>query len=161
MNQRHSIDAGGSPPVGWYVDQRNGYWSLTIHQQSSPDVYLKTFSIFDVPLDVKVQIRWSTSDAVEFIRLWLNGVPQTFKNGTDTYYMRTLDPSMSGVYDKERMYRGQTATDIDHHTGFRGATDESGLQYGPVSRLLAWGTPRASSLTTNMLCCIGTRTGSS
>ena len=48
-NQWHTADASGSPTVGWYVDQRNGFWSLTIHKQSSPGVYLRVFSIFDVP----------------------------------------------------------------------------------------------------------------
>ena len=132
-NQWHSIDAGGSPPVGWYVDKRNGFWSLTINKQSSPGVYVQAFSIFDIPLgtdwhDVKMQVRWSSSDSVGFIRLWLNGVPQTFINGSDIYYARTLVPGTSGVYYKEGMYRGpMTATDIVYHTGFRSATDESGL----------------------------------
>ncbi|MDT5212312.1 MAG: hypothetical protein QOK18_551 [Mycobacterium sp.] len=52
------------------MDVKNGYWSLVIHQQSSPGAYLKTFSIIDVPLavgtwhDVKMQIKWSKSDTV-------------------------------------------------------------------------------------------------
>lgn len=132
-NQFHSIDANGSPPVGWYVDQRNGYWSLTIHKQSSPGVYLQTFSIFDVPLgtdwhDVKMEIHWSSSDTDGFIRLWLNGVAQTFNNGSQTYYVRTLVPGTAGVYYKEGMYRGpMSAPDIVYHAGFRSATAETGL----------------------------------
>ena len=132
-NQWHATDAGGSPPVGWYVDQRNGFWSLTIHKQSSPGSYLQTFSIFDVPLgsdwhDVRMQIRWSSSDAVGFIRLWLNGVRQTFSNGSDTYSVRTLVPGTDSVYYKEGMYRApMAATDIVYHAGFRCASEESGL----------------------------------
>lgn len=132
-NQWHATDAGGSPPVGWYVDQRNGFWSLTIHKQSSPGSYLQKFSIFDVPLgsdwhDVRMQIRWSSSDAVGFIRLWLNGVRQTFSNGSDTYSVRTLVPGTDSVYYKEGMYRApMAATDIVYHAGFRCASEESGL----------------------------------
>jgi hypothetical protein len=78
-NQWHADSNTGSPPVGWYVDVKNGSWSLVIHQQSSPGAYLKTFSIIDVPLavgtwhDVKMQIKWSKSDTVGSIKLWLNG----------------------------------------------------------------------------------------
>jgi hypothetical protein len=74
-NQWHADSNTGSPPVGWYVDVKNGYWSLVIHQQSSPGAYLKTFSIVDVPLavgtwhDVKMQIKWSKSDTVGSIKL--------------------------------------------------------------------------------------------
>jgi hypothetical protein len=101
-NQWHQDVDAGSPPVGWYVDQRNGYWSLTIQKQSSPGVYVQNLSIFDTPLgtdwhDVKMQIRWSASDTVRFVRLWLNGVRRTFVNGSETYYVRTLIPGTNTV----------------------------------------------------------------
>ena len=85
-NQWHA-NADGSPPVGWYVDQKNGFWSLTIHKQSSPGIFLATIRIINVPLgtgwhDVKMQVNWSASDTKGYIRLWLNGVRQTFVNGT-------------------------------------------------------------------------------
>jgi hypothetical protein len=132
-NQWHQDVDAGSPPIGWYVDQRNGYWSLTIQKQSSPGVYLQTFSIFDVPLgsdwhDVKMQIRWSASDDIGFVRLWLNGVRQNFVNGSDTFYVRTLIPGTNTVYYKEGYYRkAMRSTGIVYHTGFRVATDESAL----------------------------------
>jgi hypothetical protein len=132
-NQWHA-DADGSPPVGWYVDQRNGFWSLVVHRQSAPGDYLETLPIFDVPLDpgtwhdVKMQVRWSASDSVGSIALWLNGVRQVFKNGTDTYNVRTLVPGTNTVYYKEGIYRQPTApTDIVYHAGFRSATSEAGL----------------------------------
>ena len=135
-NQWHADSNTGSPPVGWYADVKNGYWSLVIHQQSSPGVYLKTFSIIDVPLpvgtchDVKMQIKWSKSDTAGSIKLWPNGVQQTFVNGSTTYNIRTLIPGSTTVYYKEGMYRqATTPTDIVYHTGFRTATDEGGL-YG-------------------------------
>ncbi len=99
-----------------------------------PGAYLQTFSIFDTPLnvgqwhDVKMQIHFSTSDTTGWIRLWLNGVRQTFLNGADTYFVRTLIPGTTTVYYKEGMYREPTApTDIVYHTGFRSADSEAAL----------------------------------
>ena len=45
--------------------------------------------------DVKMQILWSASDTVGFIRLWLNGVRQTFLDGSDTYYVRDVGDTVS------------------------------------------------------------------
>jgi hypothetical protein len=133
-NQWHANSSSGSPPVGWTVDKKNGYWSLTIEQQSAPGAYLQTFSIFDTPLnvgqwhDVTMQINWSTSDDTGWVRLWLNGIRQTFVNGADTYFVRTLIPGAAAVYYKEGIYRGPTAsTDIVYHTGFQSADSEAGL----------------------------------
>ncbi|MDT5076193.1 MAG: hypothetical protein QOJ80_830 [Mycobacterium sp.] len=132
-NQWHS-DADGSPPVGWYVDQRNGYWSLVVHKQDKPGDYTQTFSIVDVPIDpgawhdVKMQIRWSASDREGWIRLWLNGVRQKFADGADTFEVRTMVPGTTNVYYKEGIYRQPEAqTDVVFHTGFRSATAEAGL----------------------------------
>lgn len=133
-NQWHADSSAGSPPVGWYVDVKNGFWSLVIHRQSAPGTYINTFSIIDVPLavgtwhDVKMQVTWSKSDTVGAIKLWLNGVPQTFTNGSTTYNVRTLIPGTSSVYYKEGMYRQpMTPTAIVYHAGFRAATAEGGL----------------------------------
>ncbi|MDT5007080.1 MAG: hypothetical protein QOJ24_4256 [Mycobacterium sp.] len=133
-NQWHPDSDVGSPPVSWTVGMRNGYWSLTISDQSAPDAYLGTFSIFDTPLapgewhDVKMQIRWSESATGGSIKLWLNGVPQKFANGTDTYVGRTLIPGTTSVYYKEGMYRAPMApTDIVYHTGFGAADSEDAL----------------------------------
>jgi len=119
--------------VAWIVNARNGYWSLFIQRQSSPGTYLNTFSIFDVPLgtdwrDVKMQINWSPSDTAGWIRLWLNGVRQTFVDGTDTYYVRTMIPGTTSIYYKEGYYRqAMRPTGIVYHSGFRSATEEGGL----------------------------------
>ena len=133
-NQWHASSATGSPPLGWYVDQKNGYWSLVVNKQSSPGVYLATTNpIFNVPLgtnwhDVKMQINWSTSDTEGWIRLWLNGIRQTFVDGTDTYFIHTLVPGAASVYYKEGYSRqAMKPTGIIYHTGFRAATDEAGL----------------------------------
>ena len=112
----------------------NGYWSLTIEKQSAPGTYLQTFSIFDTPLnvgqwhDVKMQVHFSTSDTTGWIRLWLGGVRQTFLNGADTYFVRTLVPGTTTVYYKEGMSREPMApTDIMYSTGFRCADSEAAL----------------------------------
>ncbi|WP_018599144.1 polysaccharide lyase [Mycobacterium sp. 155] len=132
-NQWHSNAEIGSPPIGWYVDMRNGFWSLTVQKQSSPGVYRQVFSIFDVPLgtdwhDIKMQIHWSASDDNGWIRLWHNGQRQRFTNGDDTFHVRTLIPGESSVYYKEGLYRAPTTTsDIVYHSGFRCGTDESDL----------------------------------
>ncbi|QYB08126.1 polysaccharide lyase [Rhodococcus sp. USK10] len=133
-NQWHQ-DAGiGSPPVAWSVGQRDGYWSLVVQKQSAPGVYLDTPTLFETPLDVgrwhdvQMQINWSASDTAGWIKLWLNGVPQTFTNGADTYFVRTLIPGTTTVYYKEGYYRQpMQPTGVVFHTGFRCATDEAAL----------------------------------
>ena len=98
--------------------------------QSAPGVYQKTITIWEAPLgtdwhDVKMQVHFSTSDGKGWIRLWHNGVRQTFTNGADTYYVRTLVPGTTTVYYKEGYYRkAMNPTGIVYTTGFR-ATDES------------------------------------
>ncbi len=133
-NQFHARNAGGSPPVSWTVDDRNGYWSLTIEKQSAPGVHLSTIPIFQTPLnvgqwhDITMQINWSASDDKGWIRLWANGQRQQFVDGSDTFTVRTLIPGTSGVYYKEGMYRKPTSsTDIVYHTGFQAADTEDSL----------------------------------
>jgi hypothetical protein len=132
-NQWHS-DLGGSPPFGMYVDQVNGDWSLTIQKQSAPGVFLDVFSVWNTPLDkgtwhdIKMEVKFSTSDTTGWIRLWHNGVRQAFLNGSDTYFIRTLIPGTTAVYYKEGYYRQPLApTGIVYHSGFRCAESEAGL----------------------------------
>lgn len=134
-NQWHATpDDVGSPPFGMYVDQRNGYWSMTIQKQSRPGTYERVFSIWDTPLDrgnwhdITLQVMFSTSDSIGWIRLWQNGVQQRFVDGSDTFRVRTLTPGTTSVYYKEGYYRQRMApTGILYQTGFRSATDVSGL----------------------------------
>ena len=134
-NEWHPDTSVGSAAFSWEVGMKNGYWSLTIQEQSSPGVYLQTYSIFDTPLnvgqwhDVKMQVHWSTSETTGWIRLWLNGIRQTFLNGTDTYFLSTLVPGTTTTYYKEGYYRenGIKPTGIVYHTGFRCAADEAAL----------------------------------
>lgn len=131
-NQFHGV-TGSSPPVGWYVDQVNGQWSLTIHKQSATAL-LSEFPIFNVPLgtawhDVMMQINWSEIDTAGWIKLWYNGAPATFLNGTQQYFGRTMVPgSPPRVYYKEGYYRkAGLPTGIVYHTGFRCATTQAAL----------------------------------
>ncbi len=134
-NQWHQDnDTAGSPPVSWDIGMKNGYWSLTIEKQSAPGVYIRTYSILDLPLnvgqwhDIKMKITWSTSDTIGAITVWHNGVQQTFLDGSTTYRIRTLIPGTTTTYYKEGYYRkAMQPTGIVYHTGFRIATDEAGL----------------------------------
>ena len=133
-NQWHGHGSNTYPPIEWDVNHLNGNWSLMINKQSSPGAYLEIFSIFDVPLgtewhDVTMQISWSASDATGWVRLWHNGVRQTFIGGGDTYFVRTLVPGDPTVYYQEGYYRKAMApTGIVYHTGFRCADSEDALQ---------------------------------
>ena len=124
-NGWHPDSSTGSSPFQWAVGTRNGYWSLNVNRQSAPGVYLNTTTIFEVPLgtawhDVKMQVHFSTSDTKGWIRLWHNGVRQTFSNGADTYYAPTLVPGTSTVYYKEGYYRqAMKPTGIVYTTGLR------------------------------------------
>jgi hypothetical protein len=134
-NGWHPDSSVGSAPFDWELGRKNGYWSLTIQKQSSPGVYLDSYPIFETPLnvgqwhDVKMQVHWSTSETTGWIRLWLNGIRQTFFNGADTYYLRTLIPGTTTTYYKEGYYReaGIQPTGIVYQTGFRCAADEAAL----------------------------------
>jgi Polysaccharide lyase len=135
-NQWHEgSNQDGSPPFGFYLDQLDGYWSLVIQKQSRPTKFVSVFSIWDTPLDrgtwhdIKLQVKFSTSDTTGWIRLWHNGVRQTFLDGTDTFFVRTLIPGTTTVYYKEGYYRQpMDATGIVYQSGFRCADSEAALQ---------------------------------
>ncbi|MGE0777769.1 polysaccharide lyase [Mycolicibacterium sp.] len=124
----------GSAGFEWSVGTRNGYWSLVVDEQTSPGVYVGDRTIFETPLnvghwhDVKMQVNWSTGVRTGWIRLWLNGVRQTFADGSDTYFLSTLVPGTTSCYYKEGYYRQATRpTGIVYHSGFRAAGDEAAL----------------------------------
>ena len=77
-----------------------------------------------------MQICWSTSDSTGFVQLWLNGVRQTFTDGSQTYYVRTLIPGAAtpSVYYKEGYYQnGIVPTGMSTTPGFRCAAAEEAL----------------------------------
>jgi hypothetical protein len=133
-NQWHPLSGTGSPPVSWNVDAVNGKYSLFLEPQSSPGTYLGSYSVLDIPLDygnwifVKMQIKWSTSDATGYVRAWINGVAQTLLGGSTTHTKRTLIPGDGGCYYKEGYYRQEMApTGILFHSGFKAALTEADL----------------------------------
>ena len=133
-NQWHPTSSTGSPPFSLALTP-GATWSLQVNPQSAPGVYLGgARSIWTVPMDrgnwhdIKMEVHYSTNDTVGWIKLWHNGVPQTFTNGSDTYYCATIIPGTTSVYYKEGLYRAaKSSTDIVYHTGFRSATTEAGL----------------------------------
>ena len=135
-NQWRDFADTGSPPISRVVNERNGHWSLMVDKQSAPGVHIRggTYRIFDVPLgtswhDVKMEIKFSKSDAVGYVRLWHNGIRQKFIDGSDTYYVRTLIPGGGGgAYYKDGYYRKPMApTGIVYHAGFRTAASQAAL----------------------------------
>ena len=133
-NGWHPDTSAGSAAFGWSVGTKNGAWSLVVDEQTRPGDYVRTYTIFETPLnvghwhDVKMQINWSTGIKTGWIRLWFNGVRQTFSDGSDTYFLSTLVPGTTTCYYKEGYYRQPApATGIVYHTGFRAASDEAGL----------------------------------
>jgi hypothetical protein len=133
-NDWHPDTSVGSAPFDWDVGSRNGYWSLVVVQQNSPGDYVRKYTIFETPLnvghwhDVKMQINWSTGIKTGWVRLWFNGVRQTFFDGSDTYFLSTLVPGTTTCYYKEGYYRQPAQpTGIVYHTGFRAAGDEAAL----------------------------------
>ena len=136
-NQWHGDADVGSPPLNWSVSEQNGQWTLLADRQSAPGQYLDKVALYRTPLDVgswhdvKMHVRWSTSDEIGFVRLWHNGAPQTFTDGSQTYRVRTLIPGTAApsVYYKEGYYRqnGIGPTGVVHHAGFRCAETEGAL----------------------------------
>jgi len=127
----HSTSPSGSGPIEWNIDT-SGRWCLRVEPQSRPGAYLGGVDVWRTPIgtdwhDVTMQVCWSASDTVGWIKLWHNGIPQVLLTGGTTYYGRTMVPGY-GVYYKEGYYRKSTsATGVVFHAGFRVATTEAGL----------------------------------
>ena len=133
-NQWHPDSDVGSPPVSWTVGMRNGYWSLTISDQSAPGAYLGTFSIFDTPLapgewhDVKMQIRWSDVGHRRLDQVVAQRGTAEVRERIGYLRRSHPDPRYDSVYYKEGMYRApMSPTDIVYHTGFGAADSEAAL----------------------------------
>jgi hypothetical protein len=99
---------------GWQEDffATAGNWSLYHMPQSAAGVFLGTNPrLLDIPMnlgnwiDVKCQIKWSESDSDGFVRVWINGVRQTFLTGGQTYAGRTVVPGDTHVHYAEGYYR--------------------------------------------------------
>jgi len=133
--QWHS-DTDGSPPLGLGC-VTNGKWQLGVVRYAGPGSELSRVKIWEADIvrgvwqDLKFQIGWSTSDTIGYVRMWLNGVRQTFVPAVGqadpyTYFVRTLMPNGGGNYFKMGLYRGdRPEPGVVFHRGYRLGSSES------------------------------------
>lgn len=141
ISQWHA-NAGGSPPLAFSAGPTNvaaGRWGIVVVTYNDVDAEGPVFTPWSAPVvpgvwnDIKVHVKWSTSDAVGFIEFWLNGVPQTFTAepcaGETRCMVRTLMPGGNGAYFKQGYYRDPDITEpgVIYHDGFSMANSEVGL----------------------------------
>jgi hypothetical protein len=123
VSQWHA-DADGSPPIGFFAV--NDDLVLKLHRFSSPGNPIDIRDVWRGPLrrgewqDIRLHVKWSGSDSVGFVELWIDGVQQTFDNGQTRRYIRTMYPGV-GNYFKQGLYRqgGLSSTGVVYHDGFR------------------------------------------
>ena len=65
--------------------------------------------------DLVFHIKFSKSQSVGFVELWLDGVRQTFKDGSTQYRMPTMCPGDAYVYLKMGLYRSSELTGTAYH----------------------------------------------
>jgi hypothetical protein len=123
ISQWHS-QADGRPPVAVFVENDN--LLLMVHPHRAPGDQISFVRAWQGPVkrgtwrDLKFHIKWSGSDSVGFIEFWLDGVRQTFYNGTQTLRIRTLVPGEDN-YFKQGYYRDGSVggTGVVYHDNFR------------------------------------------
>jgi hypothetical protein len=123
ISQWHA-DADGSPPIGFYAVDDD--LVLQFHRFSAPGSPIDIVNAWKGPLrrgqwqDIRLHVKWSGSDSVGFVELWINGVQQTFDNGQTRRYIRNMYPGVSN-YFKQGLYRqgGLSQTGVVYHDGFR------------------------------------------
>lgn len=142
--------ANGSPPVGLYLE--GGKMVLKLHRQSGPMNFVGIISPWGMDLasnrgrwiDIRMHVKWSGSDSIGFVELWIDGVQQkmNWPNGGNASAFggvgatrvrsRTLVPGY-GVYYKQGYYRydGLSGTAVIHHDGFR-MSDGNGAMPEPT-----------------------------
>jgi hypothetical protein len=139
-NQFKSTDGSGNPTInfGFIGDTPDGYVSLVYVPQSAPLVHLGVYRMLDFPLDrgnwhdFKIEAHWSPSDTDGYVRVWYDGVRQTFLPGVgggDTFTGRTMVPGDVHVAYREGYYRenGISPTGIVYHANLRIADSEDAL----------------------------------
>lgn len=132
----------GSPPMAISAGPTNvstDSWGLVISTWNSPGNPGPTFTPWSAPIlrgvwnDMKVHVKWSVSDDVGFVELWIDGSPQIFTaapcSGQTRCMVRTLMPDGGGVYFKQGYYRDPAivATGTVYHDGFSESVSEAGL----------------------------------
>lgn len=123
ISQWHSR-ADGRPPVAFFAE--NDDLVLFVHRYAAPGQQLSTTRAWSAPLprgvwqDIVMHVKWSGSDRVGFIELWVNGQRQTLSNGQTRLSTRTMYPGIDN-YFKQGYYRqyGIRGTGVVYHDGFR------------------------------------------
>jgi hypothetical protein len=124
VSQWHA-NADGSPPIGFYAE--NDDLVLRFHRHSGPGRLMNIVDAWRGSLrrgdwqDIRLHVKWSASDSVGFVELWINGVAQRFDDGGTRRHIRNLYPGGIGNYFKQGLYRqsGLSQTGVVHHDGFR------------------------------------------
>jgi hypothetical protein len=123
ISQWHST-VDGRPPVAWFVE--NDDLLLMVHPYRAPGDQIAFIRAWKGPVkrgtwrDIKMHIKWSGSDSIGFIELWIDGVRQTFYNGQQTLHIRTMVPGYKN-YFKQGYYRDNSVggTGVVYHDNFR------------------------------------------
>ena len=123
ISQWHS-NADGSPPIGFFAV--NDDLVLKFHRYSSPGSAIDIVTPWKGSLrrgqwqDIRLHVKWSGSDSLGFVELWINGQPQAFDNGQTRRHIRNMYPGI-GNYFKQGLYRqgGLASTGVVYHDGFR------------------------------------------
>jgi hypothetical protein len=123
ISQWHA-NADGSPPLAFFASDDRIV--LQAHRFSGPGSPIDIKDIWSGPMrrgqwqDIKMHVKWSGSDSVGFVELWIDGVQQRFDDGTTRRAIRTLTPGV-GAYFKQGLYRqsGLAPTGVVYHDGFR------------------------------------------
>lgn len=144
FTQWHANASTGSPPVGMYLE--GGRMVLKLHRQSSPASYVGIITPWGTDfasnrgrwIDFTMRVKWSGSDSVGWVELWMDGVKQRMNwpgggnaaahGGLGSYRVsaRTLVPGY-GAYVKQGFYRCEclSGTAVVLHDGLTTA-DASG-----------------------------------
>jgi hypothetical protein len=123
LAQWHS-DANGSPPLAVFAE--NDDLVLRAHRTSSPGSVLSIEDLWRGPMrrgqwqDLVFRIKWSGSDSVGFVEMWVDGKPQVLDGGSTRRYVRTMYPGY-GNYFVMCYYRqsGVAQPGVVYHDDFR------------------------------------------
>jgi hypothetical protein len=81
---------GGSPPIGLDIEgNRMGLWRDATHNMDNP---WGTPVVTGAWQDFVLHVKFSPDPSVGFVELWLNGIQQSFADGSTRLYYSTLVP---------------------------------------------------------------------
>ena len=123
ISQWHA-NADGSPPLGFFAV--NDDLVLQFHRSSARRRDGHQVTPWKGSLrrgqwqDIRLHVKWSGSDSVGFVELWINGQQQPFDNGRPAATSARCTPAWA-TYFKQGLYRqgGLAWTGVVYHDGFR------------------------------------------